>query len=65
MSMPLPPLNLNATSRADSGNGGGNAWALGGADWVVNLGGSGQAMPSSIPWLWIIAGAAAWVILKK
>ncbi len=64
---PLPPLNLSFGSSANSRLGmDGSAWDFGQGAWNVNLGGSGQALQSSsIPWFWLAAAGAAWLLLKR
>jgi hypothetical protein len=67
MAIPLPPLNLTFAGRAESGIGmDGSAWDFGQGDWNVNLAGSGVSLQSgSIPWLWIAAAGAAWLIMRR
>lgn len=62
---PLPPLNFS--SGAESGVGGGSAFAPSSGDWNVNLGGSGLALQSSSANMLLIAAVAlvaVWLLRK-
>lgn len=71
MMPPLPPLNLNLHSGADSkqDTSGSSFMASGPGNWTVNVAGSGTANQSAsgggIPWMWILIAGAAWFLLKK
>jgi hypothetical protein len=68
MAIPIPNVSASssAASRAEQV---GNAWAIGGGDWIINQSGSGVSAQSAgfalQPWMIALAIAGvAWYVLK-
>ena len=68
MSTFLPPLTFASGPSGASQNSSGASWSASRGDWTVNVAGSGPALQAAMGGLnvwWIVAGVAAWYLLKK